>query len=86
MYRRRLMQRTGDRHEIVNRKCPRVILAIPADDIEGMIGHRVARQERAVLDQDRRVLIAVDGKERWWTVQSQLAFQVGASGWCSTTP
>src|SRR5207249_2714754 len=57
---RRLMNRAGDRFEILGVERERINVPIPADDIEGMMRHRHTSPARAVLDQNFRVLFLVD--------------------------
>src|SRR6266513_3715769 len=57
---RRLMNRAGDRFEILGVERERINVSVPADDIERMMRHCYAGPARAVLDQNFRVLFLVD--------------------------
>src|SRR5439155_20350037 len=70
---RRLVDSTGDRLKIVSIKRERVNHAVPADDIEGMLAERVARQPATVLDENRCVAFAVDDLRLLRTVEISLA-------------
>ena len=60
MNRRRLMDRAGDRLEILRVKCKRIDVTVPTDDIERVVRHRHTRPARTVLNQNFRVLFLVD--------------------------
>src|SRR5213595_2312819 len=60
MDRGRLMNRAGDRLEILGVKGERINITVPTDDIERMMRHRHACPARAVLNQNFRVLLPVD--------------------------
>ena len=57
---RRLMDRSGDRLEVLGVKGEWIDVAVPTDDIERMMRHRHARPARAVLYKNFRVLFLVD--------------------------
>ncbi len=59
LHRGRLVDRAGDRLEIVGIEGERIIHAVPADHVEWMMSQGVARQPVAVLDQDRGILLLV---------------------------
>src|ERR1051326_3307478 len=50
MNRRRLMNRTRDRLEILRIECERINVSVPADDIEGMMRHRHNCPARPIFD------------------------------------
>src|SRR5438034_10951845 len=75
MDRRRLVERAGDRLEVVGIKRVRVKHAVPTDHVERMMGEGVASQTPAVLDENRRVFFAVDDLRLAGSVE--VAFAVG---------
>src|SRR5947209_4970538 len=83
--RRRLMDRAGDRLEILGVKSKRVNVAVPANDIERMMGVDNSRPAWAVFYQHRNVFLLVDNQGLGRTVEvtlgirrahSNLTFQV----------
>src|SRR5262252_2804367 len=60
MDRRWLMNRAGNRLEILGVECERIHEPIPADHVEWMMGHCYLGPSRAVLHQNLAVLISVD--------------------------
>src|SRR5262245_24314710 len=81
----RLVNRAGDRLEVIRIEGERVKHPIPADYVERMIGEHVARQPRAVLDDDARVLLLIDDEKLArpaqvalvvWSAEAKLAIAI----------
>ena len=65
--------RAGDRLEIVGVERVGIDHPVPADDVERMARQRVAGQPAAVLDQDGRLLLEIDGGDLARAVEVALA-------------
>ncbi len=61
MHRRGLMQRPGDRLEVVNRKRERIIAAVPADDVQRVMVQRDFGEQIPLLDDDAELAAFVVG-------------------------
>jgi predicted Zn-dependent protease with MMP-like domain len=70
---RRLVDGARDRLEVVGVEREGIGHAVPADDVERMARQDIARQPRAVLDEHRRLLVAVDDFNRGRPMQIALA-------------
>src|SRR5437763_2818668 len=75
MDRRRLMDRAGNRFEILGVKSKRIEIPIPAERVERMMRMDHARKPRTVLHQDLDVFLAVDREHFAWRVE--IAFRIG---------
>src|SRR5436305_7944981 len=60
MDRRRLMQCSSDRLEILRVKCEWVEIAVPADRIEGMLCKRHSRKARSIFYKNINIFLLVD--------------------------
>src|SRR2546421_9357299 len=72
MNRRRLMDRAGNRFEVLRVKRERINKAVPADNVEGVMGVNHARPARAVFHEHLYVLVLVDGQQLGWPVEIAL--------------
>src|SRR4029453_10814546 len=63
MDRRRLMDRSGNRLEILGVESERIEITIPPDHIEWIVRHGHARKSGAILDQKIDILLFVDGDQ-----------------------
>ena len=75
LHRRRLMDRAGDRLEVVGVEGVGIDHAVPADHVEGMVRQRVARQPRAVLDEHGGFLLLIDDQRLARAVQIALGIR-----------